>query len=157
MGTSRKLGHALLTVLLLGLTSCGNSPRPKVALVEPAPPTFRWEGPGRWSEDSRSLHEFVVIERPRGDPGFRDIFGDDSRHNPNVVWRIEPLGGGIAFGDAPDITYGQVPRGWRQTHPRSAPPPALIEGETYYAGQPFTSEDATLIFTVRSGKAVPGI
>lgn len=155
MWASRKLGCGLLAVMLLALTSCDNSPKPRVALVEPSPPTFKWEGPGRWSEGSRSLYEFVVIKRPHGDPGFWDIFEDDSRHNPNVVWRIEPAGGVIAFRDAPVITYGEVPEGWRQTFPQSAPPHALIEGETYYAGQPFTSEYAILTFTVRSGKAVP--
>lgn len=94
----------------------------------------------------------MVIKPPPSKPNFEDIFAGDSRNNTNVIWRIEPVNGGIPFHDAPIITYGEIPKGW-QTHPQSGAPPALIEGQSYYAGQPFTAQDAVLIFKVKSGKA----
>lgn len=148
------LKHLSVTVLLLSLTGCFGSSKPQVTMIEGMPPKFEWYGPGLWSENPISLYEFVVIAPPAGAPGFNEIFRSSSIHNPNVIWRIEPVDAGVRFENAPLITYGEVPKGWRQTHPESGPAPPLVDGQSYYAGQPFTSQDAILLFKVKAGKTI---
>ena len=149
---SRTRWSIVVSLLILG--GCFGYPKIKVSMIEGMPPKFAWQGPGKWSESPRSLYEFVVIKPKPGDHKFEDIFGSDSRTNPNVIWRIETVEGGIRFPEAPVITYGQVPVGWRQTVPASQSAPTLTEGPIYFAGQPFTAQDAVLSFKLKSGVAV---
>jgi hypothetical protein len=149
----RTLLIALIAVAVLSAISCG-SDHLKVSMTRDSPPRFRLDGPGRWAECCNSIEEFRVIEVTHDDPIPWDKYLDDN-HNPHLIWRIEPVDGAIHISDAPPvITYGQVPQGWRQTHPSSGNPQQLLEGHRYMAGQPHTSPDGTLVFVVNSGKGV---
>ena len=74
--------------------------------------------------------------------------------SPHLIWRVVPDKGYVEIRDAPEIIYGQVPKGWTQTHPKTGGPPELLEGRSYVAGQPHLSPEGTLLFKVQSGKAV---
>lgn len=148
----RKLLIVLALPILFG-SSCFGPGHLRVSMTEDIPPRFMFEGPGRWAHCCSTFFEFAVMEQTADDPNPWDSHSNivDS---PHLIWRVVPPHGYVEIADAPEITYGEVPNGWTQTHPVSGEPPALLEGRRYVAGQPHLSSEGTLLFKVQDGKAV---
>src|SRR5215216_316017 len=48
-----------------------------------------------------------------------------------IVWQIMPAGDFLPLDKTPQITYGQLPDGWRQERPKTESPPPLLDGYVY--------------------------
>jgi hypothetical protein len=148
----RKLNIVLTFAILFG-SSCFGPGHLRVSMKDDLPPRFMFDGPGRWSHCCSTFFEFAVMERTTDDPNPWDSHSNIDE-SPNLIWRIVPAQGYVEIREAPQISYGQVPNGWTQTHPKVGRPPELLEGRSYVAGQPHLSPEGTLLFKVINGKAV---
>jgi hypothetical protein len=148
----RKLNILLILAILMA-SSCFGPGHLRVSMKEDLPLRFMFDGPGRWSHCCSTFFEFAGMEQTPDDPNPWDSHSNvvDS---PHLIWRVVPDKGYVEIRDAPEIIYGQVPKGWTQTHPKAGGPPELLEGRSYVAGQPHLSPEGTLLFKVQSRKAV---
>src|SRR5688572_18366818 len=92
------------------------------------PPTFDPYGSGNlgffWVREA-SWDELKLTPMERG-----------KTEDKLIMWEIWPDTGDTKIWDLPDITYGQIPPGFRQTIPDHGSPPPLAEGKLYRAGGP---------------------
>lgn len=135
----------LRLLLLIAITSC--EARTVVRLEGGNPPSFVLAGSGRLGE--------VAIYSPEQE----HIAGSDAFDDTYALWQIRPeREGGQAAAlvkDLHSITYGVVPRGYRQIKPQSGPPPALSPGKRYrYWFVTVNAPHAAGYFEIRDGKAV---
>jgi len=72
-----------------------------------------------------------------------------------VLWQIDP-GRGKYVADLPIITYGELPKGFRQAYPDdNSPPLPLLEGKYYVISVPSHNANShTTYFIVRNGNVV---
>jgi hypothetical protein len=72
-----------------------------------------------------------------------------------IMWEIWPKADtDTKIWHLPDITYGQIPPGFRQTIPNQGNAPPLVEGKLYLAGGPASgARGASIYFTIRNGQA----
>lgn len=152
-GWVRPLTAALLAALAL-LAACSRPPT--LALEgDEAPPRFRLGGSAKqWG----LLVSTSLVPRPK--EGVRN----------RVLWHVVPETAGSTPADAPVVTYGVLPPGYRairfdaqSTKPLDAPAPeALVEGVVYAATLSTSTpnfvstsyRDATVCFRVEAGRVV---
>ena len=148
----KRLGSSFVLFLVI-LSGCFRPGHLRVTMTNESPPKFMFDGPGRWSECCSTFFEFAVMEQTPDDPNPWDSHSNIDE-SPHLVWRVVPPNGYVNIPEAPDIRYGEVPRGWTQTHPKSGGAPVLLEGKRYVAGQPHLSPEGTLLFMIQNGKPV---
>jgi hypothetical protein len=139
--TKLVLGILLLTVM----TGC--EARTTVRLEGGNPPTFVLAGSGRLGE--------VVIFSPEQE----SIAGSDPFDVTHALWQIRAEGEGqqstTLVEELHSITYGVVPRGYRQIKPESGPPPPLSPGKRYrFWFVTVNAPHAAGYFEIRDEKAV---
>jgi hypothetical protein len=80
---------------------------------------------------------------------FNEIFGDKNYK----LWQLDPR---RSFGVSTlSITYGIVPKGFKQVYPANGKPETLIEGQFYRVSAPSNSANfKTGYFTIKNNKAV---
>jgi hypothetical protein len=134
--TSIVKGAIVSFVMLVTLTGCE---RDMTLTMDGAnPPTFKLSGSGR-------LIFFAVSEVPQGRP---------SKIDDPKVWEIRPIDENL-ISKLPAITYGVIPKGFRQITPSADAPPPLVEGKVYKAGGPaFNANGGSIRFTIKDGRAV---
>jgi hypothetical protein len=117
-----------LAALALALSGCA---KPELKVGPQSPPTFRLSGGNR------------VI-----------FFHVADKSGP--IWKVLPQGGDLTLDEISSVTYGRVPACCRQVIPSdAASPPALVEGETYYAvASVFDSDVVRVSFTIKDGQVV---
>jgi|SRR5215204_1071611 len=108
----------------------------KSQLSKSNPPTFRLSGSGQ-------LVFFSVFEVQQG----RSPSVDDPK-----LWEIQPTED-KTISDLPEVTFGVVPQGFRQTIPAAGAPPQLVEGTLYQAGGPaYNANGGSIRFKINGGK-----
>lgn len=125
--------------LLLFVSACER--RTVVTVTGGDPPTFILSGSGNLGE--------VIISKP----------ADEQSKNPldeqNVLWRITAVNmPGERVEVVRSVTYGVVPRGYRQSIPQGSSPPPLQSEKRY--GYLFVTADAPQgagYFEIRNGQA----
>lgn len=119
---------ATLVALALVLTGCS---KPELTVGPQPPPTFRLSGGNR-------IIFFHVADKS------------------GAVWKVLPNGGHVTLDEVGTVRYGEVPACCRQVLPAdTSHPPALVEGETYYAvASVFDSDAVRAKFTIRDGRVV---
>lgn len=130
-GRSNGLYAAAFSALApLAFTLSGCS-KPQVTVGPQTPLTFRLSG-------SNSVIFFQVADRS------------------GVVWKVLPNSDGLTLDEISTARYGKVPASCRQMIPSdAAPPPTLVEGETYHAvASIFDSDAARVSFTIKDGRVV---
>jgi len=133
--TSSVIGLIMSLMILVTLTGCERSMT--VTMDGANPPTFKLSGSGR-------LIFFTVFEPVQGRPSI-----DDPK-----MWEIRPIDNNL-ISELPAITYGVVPKGFRQTIPNTGAPPTLVEGKVYEAGGPaFNADGGSISFAIKDGRAV---
>jgi hypothetical protein len=136
---------SFLLLLSVFVTSCER--RTLVKLEGGNPPSFVLAGSGRLDE------VFIFApeqERMASSDPFDDRYG---------IWNLQPEGEGEnakAFvEDLHSITYGVVPRGYKQVKPKAGAPPPLIPGKRYkYWFVTVNAPWGAGYFEMRDGKAV---
>lgn len=120
---------SLLLALVLAMTACER--RTEVKLEGGNPPVFSLSGSGRLVHLS--------------------IYGGDLK----PIWKIEGKESLVPLESLRSITYGVVPRGYKQVEPgNSQPPPSLLPGRTYkYYFFTVDAPHAKGLFEIRDGKA----
>ena len=115
------------------------------------PPTFSFSA-GRLVHCCNYLEFLVVSEVPP--ENINAPWTQHPKENTHLWW-IWPKEGTNNYADAlPEITYGVVPPGFRQSVPAEGPPPPLIEGKVYEVGGPAISVPKSYIrFEIRDGRA----
>ncbi len=99
------------------------------------PPTFHCRGDG-------SLLNFVVQEV------------DTKSYKQTTLWKIEPETD-ISLWDYPSITYGVLPKHFKQVFPSQGFPPILESGKLYIAGGlGLHSDGVSVWFKVEEGKII---
>ena len=126
--------------------ACTYEENTKVSFDGNNPPTFRLYGSGHQMEFAVS----EVHPDNHAPPAYRNPDKDIE------LWKIVPEAEPPPKAwDYPQITYGNVPRGYRQELPKGGAPPALVEGKTYEAGgAAYGANGGSVLFTIRDGKAV---
>jgi hypothetical protein len=147
LGRSGRRRWLLLSIMLLAGCQMSCQIDPQVSVNDQNPPTFHLSGPG-------NLYYFSLNEI--GSEDQLASLRPDSPGGP-TLWKVIPnpdTSNRIA--DLPNIRYGDIPNGFRQTVPENAPPPALREGVVYSAGGPTYDADsgAAVWFVIRGGKSV---
>ena len=142
-----RLGQiALLFVTLFVTGACKTDMTLKVSGGNP--PTFGYSGSGKlgfFRVREASWDEIKLMPAQRSEDQL-------------IVWEIWPVSADTRIRNLPQITYGKIPPGFRQTIPDHGGPPALVEGKLYRAGGP--APDASggiLYFTIRKGQAVDAV
>jgi hypothetical protein len=146
-GNFLRRGCALFLLVCVSLlVSCTYEENTKVSIDGKNPPTFRLTGSG---------HQmfFVVSEIP---PENRV---PSARQNPDrntELWEIVPDHDTVDIASSwPEITYGNVPPGFRQKTPPRGEAPKLLEGNVYAAGGlAYGANGGGIWFTIRNGSAV---
>lgn len=122
---------------LVVLSVAGCERRMTVTINAANPPTFQLSGSGR-------LIFFTVYEPVQGRPSINDP----------KMWEIRPTDENL-ISKLPNITYGVIPPGFKQTIPTAGIPPPLVEGKVYNAGGPaFEADGGSIRFTIKDGKPV---
>ena len=105
------------------------------------PPTFLMSGNG-----------FLTSIRVRGHARQREAQGE----NQYLHWVIEVKDdGGLSVGSIASVTYGKVPKGYRQIYPEKGEAPPIIEGQHYYVRLVTSNANgADGYFMVQNGKAL---
>jgi hypothetical protein len=138
-----QLALILLTLIVLGACEIDNM---TVKVSGGNPPTFDPHGSGNlgffWVREA-SWDELKLTPRQRG-----------MTEDKLIVWEIWPDGAAdTKIWNLPDITYGQVPPGFRQTIPNHGNAPPLVEGKLYKAGGPASdASGGTVYFTIRNSQ-----
>ncbi|MCM3873735.1 MAG: hypothetical protein ND895_23860 [Pyrinomonadaceae bacterium] len=135
---------ALGLLLLAVITGCE---RRTVVTIEGSPPTFILKGSGRLAE--------VIVYSPEQEL----IAKSDPFDDRYALWEIAPERDGeqsaARVEELHSITYGVLPRGYKQIKPKSGPPPVLGPGERYrYWFVTVNAPHAAGYFEIRDGKAV---
>jgi hypothetical protein len=136
----KKAPHTLIPLLLF-MATCE---RPTVVKLGGGnPPTFTLSGSGELGD--------LRIYGPKQ----RDVGSDLSF----AMWEIMPVNGyleGEPIERLGKITYGVVPKGYKQIYPENdAPAPALVPGQKYeYWFQTINAPHARGYFEIKDGKAV---
>lgn len=138
-----KLAFGLL--LLAVITGCER--RTVVTLEGGNPPTFILKGSGRLGE--------VIIYSPEQEL----IAESDPFDDRYALWKLAPERDGeqaaARVEELHSMTYGVVPRGYKQIKPASGPPPPLSPGKRYrYWFVTVNAPHAAGYFEIRAGKAV---
>ena len=133
-------------VLLTAMTSCER--RTVITLEGGNPPTFTLKGSGRLGE--------VVICAPEQER----IAGSDPFDYTYALWQIKPERDGeqaaARLEDLHSITYGVVPKGYKQIKPDGGPPSSLSPGKRYrYWFVTVNAPHAGGYFEIRDGKPIP--
>ena len=127
---------ALIFLLLIALAGCKSDKIFKASgglkVSGGNPPTFDPDGSGNvaffWVREA-SWDELKLTPLQRG-------IAEDKL----IVWEIWPAAADTKIADLPNITYGQVPPGFRQTIPDHGTAPPLVEGMLYKAGGPAANQ-----------------
>ena len=138
---SYSIGLLMLSVFL-PLCGVGCEVATRVSTDGENPPTFTITGTG-------AISFLRVVEAPAPGEGFLEA---------PVIWEIRPLSElrGIPASKLPQITYGVVPNGFRQTQPQVGSPPSLLEGKTYDVWLPtYNANGGGLWFRILGGRCVP--
>lgn len=111
----------------------------RIAVVnQSTPPSFKLSGSGRLV--------FFCVSKVQRD---RRPSIDDPK-----MWEIRPVDENL-ISKLPNITYGVVPPGFRQTIPETGTPPLLVDGALYEAGGPaFEANGGSIRFTIKDGEIV---
>jgi hypothetical protein len=144
-----RLGQmALLCLTLLVVSACKTDITLKV--LGGNPPTFGYSGSG-------NLGFFAVREASWAELKLTPTQRSKSE-DKLIVWEIWPDSADTRIGNLPNITYGQIPPGFRQTIPDHGTPPPLVEGKLYRAGGPVSNASGGILyFTIRKGQAVDAL
>ena len=140
---------AVLALALSCLCMTGCISDPHVSIDGKPAPTFKLTG-------QANLHLFWIRE-VCSEKDLAQMRRDDAVKAP--VWELVPEPGtSDRISDLPSFHYGDVPQGFRQTIPKTGPPPALKEGIVYSAGGPTYDAEvptgAAVLFVIREGKSV---
>jgi hypothetical protein len=113
----------------------------KIEVNDKNPPTFHLSGNGQ-------LGRIEIIDLT---PGEIPLYGPE-----RTLWKIVPTHD-RRIGQLPDITYGEVPRGFTQEYPPSDVTPIQLVEEKPYQISAETSEANTgsMVFIIRGGKIFP--
>jgi hypothetical protein len=138
----------MLILILIIIFMSGCEQRTEVKLEGGNPPIFVLKGSGRLGE--------VIIFGPEQ----ARVVQTDPFDETHVIWKIEPEQPGESnagrLRDIRAITYGIVPRGYKQTKPMDTPPLALVPGKrSAYRFVTVNAPWGTGYFEIRDGKPVP--
>jgi hypothetical protein len=138
----------LLILLPFLMLIAGCERRTEVRLEEGTTPRFVLSGSGR-------LGTILVFG-----PEQERIAESDPSDDTYALWRVEPERNGEAGAarveDLGLITYGVVPKGYRQIKPKAGPPLPLVPGKRYsYWFVTLNAPNAAGYFEIQNGKAVP--
>ncbi len=143
-GVMRVLWLLLFPLLSVALSSCER--RTEVKIEGGNPPIFKLVGSGRLDE--------VLVFAPEQEQ-IQDPFDDT-----HAIWDIEPEKAGedgkALVEDLHAITYGVVPRGYKQIKPKAGAAPPLVPGKRYkYWFVTVNAPWGAGYFEIPDGKATP--
>lgn len=127
--------HFIKLLIILHLAAIAACEVPTtVSIANPAiPPTFKLSGNGY-------LFHFIVVGPYSSEQELRR-FNDKVQ----VVWQMSPdEHADDRVYSLPQITYGQVPSGFKQDEPVAGSPPVLEPGKFYSIGSPSLNADFSL-------------
>ncbi len=135
------LASLVLSSLLLSAIACER--RTEVKLDGENPPTFLISGSGKLGE--------LVVYGPEQESIVNPF--DDTY----ALWEVAPKEEGEAaeVEELEAVTYGVVPKGYKQVKPENTPPPTLTEGTRYgYWLVTVNAPHAAGYIEIRNGKAI---
>jgi hypothetical protein len=126
-------------LLVLFLVSCGEQDT-KLVFEGGNPPEFALSGSGK-----------LIWIRIRGGQKQREAEGEDQW----IYWEIKADGNQQFIEKLSPITYGIVPKGYKQVYPAKGQAPPLIEGERYNIWVwTLNANGVERDFIIRSGKTM---
>jgi len=110
----------MVGALLAAMNAIGMSCVPSIVVraVRSSPPSFSMRAGVVFRVEPR-VSRLRIYGRP---------FTPGSSATEGVVWEFEALGDPVRVGE---VTYGEVPAGFRQVHPAESPPAPLQVGSIY--------------------------
>jgi hypothetical protein len=150
--------HAVaIPALLLMAVFAGCEIDTKVRVTTDNPPKFIFSGNGILAQiyvsgpftldELKLIAEDKVLTKEEA-LKIKQVIGDN-----RILWQIDP-GTGKYISDLPVVIYGEVPKDFKQVHPKNnIKPPSLLEGKYYSIYPPSHNANYRMTyFVVRNGK-----
>ncbi len=152
--------HVIVSLILLSLAMLARCEiDTKVRVTKDNPPKFTFSGNGILAQmyvsgpftldELRLIVGDKVLTKEEASK-IKQVIGDS-----RVLWQVDP-GRGQYVANLPTITYGELPKGFKQVFPKdNTNPPPLLEGKYYSIYVPsYNANHRETYFVVKNGSVI---